>query len=72
MIAVELPSERCWCRFADHTAERGDLAIGLGVATWEPNEKNVLETIRELGLELQIVFNKGAFVVLPADAAADR
>ncbi len=36
------------------------------VATWEPNEKAVLETIRDLGLELQIVFNKGAVMVLPA------
>jgi len=36
------------------------------VATWEPNEKAVLEVIRELGLELQIIFNKGAVMVLPA------
>jgi HAD superfamily hydrolase (TIGR01484 family) len=35
------------------------------VATREPNEKIVLETIRELGLELQIIFNKGAVMVLP-------
>ncbi|BAZ17069.1 HAD family hydrolase [Calothrix sp. NIES-4071] len=30
------------------------------VATWHPNEDKVLETIRELGLELQVIFNKGA------------
>ncbi len=36
------------------------------VATWEPNEKIVLDTIRDLELELQIVFNKGAVMVLPA------
>ncbi len=36
------------------------------MATWEPNETAVLEVIRELGLELQIVFNKGAVMVLPA------
>jgi hydroxymethylpyrimidine pyrophosphatase-like HAD family hydrolase len=35
------------------------------VATWEPNEKAVLDTIREQGLELQIIFNKGAVMVLP-------
>lgn len=35
------------------------------VATWEPHEKTVLETIRDLGLELQIIFNKGAVMVLP-------
>ena len=36
------------------------------VATWEPNEKLVLQAIRELGLELQIIFNKGAVMVLPS------
>jgi hypothetical protein len=42
------------------------LSVGRSViATWEPNEKLVLEAIRELGLELQIVFNKGAVMVLP-------
>jgi hydroxymethylpyrimidine pyrophosphatase-like HAD family hydrolase len=35
------------------------------VATWTPNETKVLETIRELGLELQVIFNKGAVMVLP-------
>ncbi len=43
------------------------LSVGRSiVATWEPNETVVLETIRDLGLELQIVFNKGAVMVLPA------
>lgn len=42
------------------------LSIGrVIVATWEPNETTVLETIRELGLELQVIFNKGAVMVLP-------
>jgi HAD superfamily hydrolase (TIGR01484 family) len=36
------------------------------VATWTPNETAVLRTIRELGLELQVIFNKGAVMVLPA------
>jgi hydroxymethylpyrimidine pyrophosphatase-like HAD family hydrolase len=36
------------------------------VATWEPHERVVLETIRDLGLELQVIFNKGAVMVLPA------
>lgn len=35
------------------------------VATWEPHQATVLETIQELGLELKIVFNKGAVMVLP-------
>jgi hydroxymethylpyrimidine pyrophosphatase-like HAD family hydrolase len=43
------------------------LSVGRSiVATWEPNENIVLEVIRDLGLELQIVFNKGAVMVLPA------
>jgi hydroxymethylpyrimidine pyrophosphatase-like HAD family hydrolase len=36
------------------------------VASWEPMQDIVLETVRELGLELQIVFNKGAVMVLPS------
>src|SRR5437870_4009150 len=36
------------------------------VATWEPHETMVLEIIRELGLDLQVIFNKGAVMVLPA------
>jgi len=36
------------------------------VATWEPHEKAVLEAIHELGLELQVIFNKGAVMVLPS------
>lgn len=42
------------------------LSVGRSiVATWEPNEQIVLDAIRDLGLELQIVFNKGAVMVLP-------
>jgi hydroxymethylpyrimidine pyrophosphatase-like HAD family hydrolase len=43
------------------------LALGrVIVATWEPQEAAVLEVIRELGLELQVIFNKGAVMVLPS------
>jgi HAD superfamily hydrolase (TIGR01484 family) len=43
------------------------LSIGrVIVATWTPNEIQVLETIRDLGLELQVIFNKGAVMVLPS------
>jgi HAD superfamily hydrolase (TIGR01484 family) len=43
------------------------LSIGrVIVATWEPNETATLEAIRDLGLDLQIIFNKGAVMVLPA------
>ena len=43
------------------------LSVGCSiVATVTPNEKFVLEAIRDLGLELQVIFNKGAVMVLPA------
>ena len=43
------------------------LSVGkVIVATWEPNEVEVLNIIRELGLDLQVIFNKGAVMVLPA------
>jgi hydroxymethylpyrimidine pyrophosphatase-like HAD family hydrolase len=43
------------------------LSIGhVIVATREPHQTAVLETIRTLGLELHVEFNKGAVMVLPA------
>jgi HAD superfamily hydrolase (TIGR01484 family) len=43
------------------------LSVGHAIiATWEPNEGAVLEAIHELGLELQLIFNKGAVMVLPS------
>jgi hydroxymethylpyrimidine pyrophosphatase-like HAD family hydrolase len=42
------------------------LSIGRGiVATWQPHDVTVLAVMRELGLELNVVFNKGAVMVLP-------
>jgi hypothetical protein len=35
------------------------------IATIEPNEIIVLEEIKRLGLELQVIFNKGSVMVLP-------
>jgi hydroxymethylpyrimidine pyrophosphatase-like HAD family hydrolase len=43
------------------------LAVGEAiVATSTPYEVAVLEAIRELGLELQVIFNKGSVMVLPS------
>ena len=43
------------------------LSVGrVIVATWEPQEAAVLDVIRELGLELHVIFNKGAVMVLPS------
>jgi HAD superfamily hydrolase (TIGR01484 family) len=55
--------------FVDQLIERGVGPISVGrviVATWEPHEKTVLQTIHDCGLELQVIFNKGAVMVLPA------
>jgi HAD superfamily hydrolase (TIGR01484 family) len=50
-----------------HAANVAPLAVGrVIIATWEPHETVVLEAIRELGLELQVIFNKGAVMVLPS------
>jgi hydroxymethylpyrimidine pyrophosphatase-like HAD family hydrolase len=43
------------------------LAVGRSiVATWRPHEGAVLEVIQQLGLELHIIFNKKAVMVLPS------
>src|SRR5687768_6239623 len=43
------------------------LSVGRSVvAIWEPSERIALELIKELGLELEIIFNKGAVMVLPS------
>jgi HAD superfamily hydrolase (TIGR01484 family) len=55
-------------RLVAYLRERGVQPLSVGrsiVATWEPHDAVVLEAIRSLGLELQIVFNKGAVMVLP-------
>lgn len=35
------------------------------VSTWQPHQSSVLEAIMEAGLEYQVIFNKGAVMVLP-------
>ncbi|MER8374328.1 HAD-IIB family hydrolase [Mesorhizobium sp. M1409] len=43
------------------------LSVGRSiVATWEPHQATVLEVIKKLGLELEIIFNKGAVMILPS------
>jgi hypothetical protein len=36
------------------------------VSTWVPHQFAVLQTIREMGLELQVIFNRNAVLVLPS------
>lgn len=54
--------------FADRLIARGAERVSVGdviIATWEPYETVALEVIREMGLELQVIFNKGAVMILP-------
>ncbi len=54
--------------FVSTLQQRGVQPLRVGdsiVATVRPNEDVILEVIRDLGLELQIVFNKGSVMVLP-------
>jgi hydroxymethylpyrimidine pyrophosphatase-like HAD family hydrolase len=56
-------------RFAQALKARGVSPVFVGktiVSTSMPHEKTVLETIRDLGLELHVIFNKGAVMVLPS------
>jgi hydroxymethylpyrimidine pyrophosphatase-like HAD family hydrolase len=42
------------------------LSVGkVIVATWEPHQLEVLETIKASGTERQMIFNKGAIMILP-------
>jgi hydroxymethylpyrimidine pyrophosphatase-like HAD family hydrolase len=48
---------------------RGVTPLSCGrviVATWQPHEQAVLSVIREQRLELEVIFNKGAVMVLPS------
>jgi len=54
--------------FVESLQQKGVAPISVGkviVATWEPHEKKVLEAIKAAGLEHQVIFNKGAVMVLP-------
>jgi HAD superfamily hydrolase (TIGR01484 family) len=55
--------------FLEELARRGVRPVSAGrviVATWEPHQAAVLDAILHLGLELQVIFNKGAVMVLPS------
>ena len=55
-------------RFIKLLEQRGvPFTVGRGiVATWEPHHGAVLDCIRDLGLELHVIFNKGSVMVLPS------
>jgi HAD superfamily hydrolase (TIGR01484 family) len=55
--------------FVEELRRRGVLPLSVGesiVATWHPHETTVLEVIRTLGLEMQVIFNKEAVMILPS------
>jgi hydroxymethylpyrimidine pyrophosphatase-like HAD family hydrolase len=63
MLAHPMPA-----KLVEELRRRGISPLSIGkvlVATWEPHEGAALEAIRELGLELQLIFNKGAVMILP-------
>ena len=56
-------------QFVDELQKHGVTNVGTGeviVSTWHPHEIEVLEVIRDLGLELHVIFNKGAVMILPS------
>jgi HAD superfamily hydrolase (TIGR01484 family) len=56
-------------KFVTRLTKRGVKPLSVGrsiVATWEPHQATVLEIIKKMGLELEIIFNKGAVMILPS------
>lgn len=55
--------------FIDALRRRGVSPLSTGsviVASEQPEDAKILAVIRELGLELQVIYNKGAVMVLPS------
>lgn len=55
--------------FVNRLRDKGVTDVSVGeviVATWHPYERQSIEAIRESGLELQIIFNKDAVMILPS------
>lgn len=63
MLATKPPAE-----FAEELTRRGVDRVAVGrviVAAWEPHQDTILHAIHDMELELQLIFNKGAVMVLP-------
>jgi HAD superfamily hydrolase (TIGR01484 family) len=66
---IRLLAEPPPAAFIDALRQRGVEPLSVGhvvVATVQPNETMVIEVIRELGLELHVILNKGSVMALPA------
>jgi hydroxymethylpyrimidine pyrophosphatase-like HAD family hydrolase len=61
---VEAPKEE----FLEELRKAGvSFEVGRSiVASWTPSEKMILEVIKRMGLDYQVIFNKGAVMVLPS------
>jgi HAD superfamily hydrolase (TIGR01484 family) len=62
---AERPSQE----FIHELIRRGAERVSVGrviIATWRPHETTAVECIRDFGLELQVIFNKGAVMILPS------
>ncbi len=66
---VELLAAAANRQLAAELTTRGVRPISVGhsvIATWQPFEHVCLQAIHDLGLELQLVFNKNAVMILPS------
>jgi len=64
-LLAQRPPDEFWQELIKRGAER--VSVGrVIVATWRPHETTAVELFRDLGLELQIIFNKGAVMILPS------
>lgn len=64
LLGEKLPEE-----FISELRKKGvdPLSVGRSIAaTHQPHETKVLDTIREFGIEVQLIFNKGAVMILPS------
>ncbi|HEY5922284.1 MAG TPA: HAD-IIB family hydrolase [Kofleriaceae bacterium] len=66
--AIKLLAETPPPEFSDELRRRGVDRVAVGrviVAAWEPHQDTILHVIHDQALELQVIFNKGAVMVLP-------
>lgn len=65
LVLAPTPSEK----LADRLRASGVPNVSVGrsiIALWKPHEVTALKAIRDLGLDLHIVFNKDAVMILPS------
>ena len=54
--------------FVNALKAKGVAPVSVGkviVATWEPHQNTALDVIKDYGIERQVIFNKGAVMILP-------